>query len=107
MTLDDTDVVDIVAEGASGELALVIVAPEPWDDPSAQADALMAKINTYVDFALSSELLKTVPEAAGKSLRIQLDCTHAPKGQVAEVAELCRREMKERFNIGFTVNLLT
>ena len=75
MTIEDPEVVDLVAEDADHQqVALIMVETRPWQGSDQQVDQLLAKLNNYVRFALDGTLLEKFPEVAGKSLRFQLDC---------------------------------
>ena len=54
-------------------------------------------------FALEGELLEKLPEVAGKSLRVQLDCASAPPDELLDTL----RAGLEQHNIGFTVNVIS
>lgn len=104
--LDAPDVVDLVAEDSgTAEVALVIVHHQPWDRPAEQAELLLAKVNSYLTFALDGGLVETFPQHEGRTARIQLDCSYQPVAEVAEVTESCRA-MKDSTGIGFRVNVI-
>lgn len=50
-------------------------------------------------------MIRTYPQAAGKSLRIQLDCPNPPSTQVAGLIEPAR-QYRADYKIGFVVNVL-
>ena len=104
MTVEDADTVDLVAEDADHrQVALIMVEPRPWEGSEEQVDQLLAKLNRYVAFALEGELLEKLPEVAGKSLRVQLDCASAPPDELLDTL----RAGLEQHNIGFTVNVIS
>lgn len=104
MTIEDPDVVDLVAECEDQrQVELIIVETRPWEGSGQQADQLVAKLNSYLRFAFDGTLLEKFPEVEGKSLRIQLDC--ASPGPPDELVETIRSGL-EQHNIGFNVNVL-
>ncbi len=104
MTVEDAETVDLIAEDADHrQVALIMVEARPWEGSEEQVDQLMTKLNRYVAFALDGELLEKVPEAAGKSLRVQLDCASPPPDELMDTV----RSGLEQHNIGFTVNLIS
>ena len=103
MTIEDAETVDLIAEDPGhGQVALIMVETRPWEGSEQQVDQLLAKLNNYVAFALDGELLEKVPDVAGKSLRIQLDCESAPPADLVETI----RAGLEQHNIGFSVNVI-
>lgn len=104
MTIEDPDVVDLVAEDADHrQVELIIVETRPWEGSDQQVDQLVAKLNSYLRFAFDGTLLEKFPEAEGKSLLVQLHC--ASPGPPDELVETIRRGL-EQHNIGFAVDIL-
>jgi hypothetical protein len=65
MSIEQADVVDIMGiQGAS--VILTISDHLDWDDEAGHALALQEKINTYLRFIESGEILEVYPQAAGK-----------------------------------------
>jgi hypothetical protein len=105
--IDDPHVLDLVThDPRSGEYALIISAPGPWDEDSAmRAENLSAKLTNYIDFAVSGRFVASYPEAAGKRLRIQIDCT-SPLGSAANLVVERMRTVAEANGIRLLVHRL-
>jgi hypothetical protein len=102
--LSDSETVDVVAEDAAGEVMVVMVEDRPWRGGRAQELELREKINLYTDFIRGGELVRRFPNAAGRSVRIQLDCVDNPTGTIATVLEYAKEQLA-KLGIGFTVNV--
>ena len=74
MAVDQTDVIDFVTiDRASGDLWLTISDHLPWDEnETSHLEILQSKLNAYLRFIESGEVLTTVPEAKGKTIVINL-----------------------------------
>jgi hypothetical protein len=102
--LSDSKTVDVVAEDAAGEVAVVMIEDRPWTGGRPQELELREKINTYTDFISGGELVRRFPNAAGRSVRIHLDCVEEPSGTIATVIEYAKEQLG-KLGIGFTVNV--
>jgi hypothetical protein len=79
MAVDNPDVVDAVGiERASGIVALTISDHLEWDDAHEHLLTLQEKINRYLAFVESGELLESYPKAVGKPVRIDVICKYEP-----------------------------
>jgi hypothetical protein len=73
MAVDNPEVVDAVGtEIATGDIVLTICDHLEWDDLESHLHLLAEKINRYLGFIESGELLENYPSAAGKSTRIDV-----------------------------------
>ena len=73
MTVENPHVVDFISiDEASGDIVLTITDHLPWDGDHAHLMALQGKLNVYLSFIESGELLESRPEAAGRRVRITL-----------------------------------
>lgn len=103
LTLEQTDKVDLVTEDAQHEeIALILVETRRWEGSPEQLAQLKTKLNNYISFALEGEMLERFPEAKGKSLRIQFDCTSSLPTELVESIRTGLRQL----NIGFSVNVI-
>src|SRR5262245_32341666 len=79
MPVDNPDVVDAIGiERATGVVVLTISDHLEWDATDDHARVLQEKINRYLGFVESGELLEQYPKALGKPVRIDVVCKHAP-----------------------------
>jgi hypothetical protein len=84
MGVDTENVVDAVGvDKATGEVVLTIVDHLPWED-AAHLQMLQAKLNRYLGFIESGELVSNCPDAAGRSVRIDVICHHNPSTVAVE-----------------------
>jgi hypothetical protein len=73
MTVENPRVVDFITfDAEAGDIVLAIADPLPWDVDSAHFMALQEKLNVYLAFIESGELVERYPEAAGRRARITL-----------------------------------
>ena len=73
MTVENPQVVDFISiDDASGDIVLTITDDLPWDGDHGHLMALQEKLNGYLSFIESGELLASRPEAAGRRVRISL-----------------------------------
>jgi hypothetical protein len=100
--IEDPNVIDLVAQDANGEYMVVMVETRPWGVSCEQPDQLKQKINAYVGYILDGDLARQYPEAAEKPVRIQLNCAHTPRGEIATITEWAARQLSQH-GIGFAV----
>jgi len=73
MSIEQTDVVDAIGvEVSSGKVILTISDHLDWSDEKGHMLALQNKINTYLRFIESSELVSVYPEAKGREQVIDI-----------------------------------
>jgi hypothetical protein len=102
--IHDTTVIDLVTHDAStDEYALIMTEARPWTDSPEQLSQLREKINNYAMFAIDEGMTRTYPQAAGKPLRIQLDCADLPSAEASAIIDLARRRLAD-YKIRFSVN---
>ncbi len=80
--IEDPSKLDLVTMSKSGdEVALIMVASEPWTDE--KVAALQAKTQSYLTYVESGNLARDYPSSVGKRLRFQLDTSH-PLSELAQ-----------------------
>lgn len=105
--IHDTTVIDLVThDPASDEYALIMTEARPWTDSPEQLSQLREKINNYAMFAVDEGMTRAYPQAAGKPLRIQLDCASPPSTQAADLIDQARRRLAD-YKIRLVVNVLS
>jgi hypothetical protein len=68
MTISQTNVIDIVGiEEPTQRVVLTVVDHLSWEDEEGHYRALTNKLNAYLHFIESGELLKRYPDALGKT----------------------------------------
>jgi hypothetical protein len=88
MSIDQTGVVDAIGvDGSTGQVVLTISDHLEWDKNHFML--LQEKLNTYLSFVESGELLGSYPNAKGREVLINVVCKYAPdqnaKGFLSQV----------------------
>ncbi len=79
MSVAETDSIDAIGiEQQEKRIYLSIIDPLAWDDENVHLYTLQEKINTYLYFIESGELLKAFPDAKGFDVAIELLLKHMP-----------------------------
>ena len=105
--IEDPSVIDVITrDEQADEYVLIMIASRPWTDSEKQLNQLLSKVNTYLVFALDEGLLARFPDAAGKAIRLQLDCVAPPTKAVQELLDLVRPKLDEHA-LGLRVNILS
>ena len=69
MSIEQTDVIDIIStDKMSGEVILTISDHLDWSDGIAHQLLLQAKLNRYLAFVESGEILESYPNAKGRPI---------------------------------------
>ncbi len=80
MTVSETRVVDAIGvENDSGRVVLTVTDHLEWDDH--HLAVLQDKLNTYISFIESGELLSAYPDAHERQPLIDVVCKHPPTEQ--------------------------
>ena len=80
MAIDQPDVVDLVTiDKLSGDVLLSISDHLPWGDlESAHLVLLQSKLNRYLSFVESGDMVDRFPETSGRKIVINLVCKFPP-----------------------------
>ena len=78
MAVDDQDVIDIVGIDGSDRVVLTISDHLDWLDPAAHIVLLQEKINLYLAFVESGEMVDAYPNSEGRSVAIRIVFKYAP-----------------------------
>ena len=84
MAIDKTDVIDFIGiDKGSGEVILTIADHLDWNDELNHLLLLQEKINSYLRFIESGELLEKFPEAKGRKpvVEVTLKYKMPPQGE--------------------------
>ena len=90
MAVDQADVIDIVTRAPDGSCILSISDHLEWDITSDHLLILQAKMNRYLAFIESGELLEKLPEYLGAKTIIRLYCKYEPDIQGRQFLDLAR-----------------
>lgn len=77
MSIEQTGVVDAIGvDDSTGQVVLTISDHLEWDNDHLLL--LQEKLNTYLSFVESGELLESYPNAKGREVLINVVCKYAP-----------------------------
>lgn len=76
MSVEDRKIIDLIGTEENGTIVLTISDHLEWDDE--HLIKLQYKINDYLAFIESGEILESYPSAKSKKLRISVVCKHDP-----------------------------
>jgi len=105
MTIAESSVIDIVGvERHTNEVILTIVDHLPWDPETEteHLELLQSKLNAYLRFIESGEILDSYPEAGGRSLAIRIVGKFELSSRAEAFVGRARRAMQEA---GFNTSL--
>ena len=78
MSVDQTNVIDIISKAPTGEVTLTISDHLDWAETTEHLLTLQEKLNTYLRFLESGEIYDSYPDAVGKALIIDVAFKFAP-----------------------------
>ncbi|MBY5400585.1 DUF6572 domain-containing protein [Rhizobium leguminosarum] len=83
MALDETNIIDAIGvDNATGELVLTITDHLAWTgSDSEHLRLLQEKLNTYLGFVESGEILRIYPDVKGRAVLIDIVCKYPPSQQ--------------------------
>jgi hypothetical protein len=81
MAIDNPDVIDIISVDPSGRVVLCISDHLYWIDSVAHQCLLQVKINRYLAFVESGEILDRYPNARGRQVVIEVVTQHEPDAE--------------------------
>lgn len=96
MTIEQTKVVDFISiEPSTGNLILTISDHLEWDSTNEHFFLLQEKLNNYLAFIESGEILESFPNAQGRPVTIDLVCKYSPSRQDIEFLEVVKKFIQE------------
>ena len=102
MSVEEAKFVDAIGiERDSGQVVLTITDHLVWDIANEHLVALQEKINSYVGFIDSGELLKEYARAIGRKVRIDVVCKYPPSADGERFLAAARTAV-EGVGIGFS-----
>ncbi len=82
MTIEQAGVVDFISiDSTTGEVILTISDHLQWDAENEHLLLLQEKLNSYLAFVESDEIIKTFPDAEERPVAIHLACKYSPSLQ--------------------------
>ena len=88
MPLESTDSIDLARTTDDGRLVLAIIDAGITDEPQERYDLLIAKLRTYVNFALSDQLSASVPGKTAEDVDIEVITVRAATPQMLQVTRV-------------------
>lgn len=93
--VEDPYVVDLVThDPKTDEYALIMVETRAWDGSDERLQQIFEKVENDVSFA-HGQMMKLYPQALGKRIRVQLECTSHPEPKTARFLEGIRKRLEE------------
>lgn len=106
MSIDQPRVVDFIGiEPGVGAVVLTLADHLEWGEPG-HLRALQEKLNTYLAFIESGELLTAYPQAQGKAATIEVVCKHPPDADGVTFLSRAAREIAQA-GFGFAWKVLS
>jgi hypothetical protein len=78
MAVDEPDVIDMMSETKTGHVVLRVSGHLDWRDSLLHQCTLQEKLNRYLAFVESGEILEQRPDAAARPIVIRVVCKHEP-----------------------------
>ena len=100
MSVDQNDKVDVISVTEDGKVKLTISDHLPWDKENKHLIILQDKINSYLGFIESGEILESYPMAKDANLVISIVLKYAPFGDSLVFLSQCS-EIVSKAGIGF------
>jgi hypothetical protein len=104
MSINQTDTIDIISTSPEGNVVLTISDHHPWDE-TWHLQLLQDKINAYLQFIESGQIVEDYPAAAEKEVIIEIALKYEPTDE----ATTFLRKVKEALTgvgIGFQWRVL-
>lgn len=91
MTIENRETVDLIGTEKNGEGVVLVISDHlDWSDPDGHLALLQEKINTYLGFVASQEMLEQYPQAAGRKPVFEIVGAHALAPEGVEFFERVR-----------------
>ena len=78
LSVEDKDVIDIIGIDSAGNVVLTVTDHLDWSNTLEHVFILQEKINRYLAFVESGEILETYPKATGRQIHFKIDLLHRP-----------------------------
>jgi len=105
MSLEKTNVIDFVSIGKiTGVVNLTLVDPLDWNDEGRHLVLLQDKINAYIRFIESGEILKSYSASVGRKYSINIVAQYEPTKEGFKFLSLVRNSI-ESAGFGFKFEL--
>ena len=104
MPVDDPTVIDVVGIDQTDEIVLSVSDHLDWSDEVGHLQALEEKLNAYLAFAESGELIQKYPNATGRQVRIDVILKYPPSSAAEAFFQHARAIVEDAgFGLAFRV----
>lgn len=94
MSVDQTNVIDFITTHVNGSIVLVISDHLAWNDVDEHLLLLQKKINSYLQFIESEQIINKYPTAKGKQIEIEVKAKYQPDEQGLRFLNLCKKKLE-------------
>jgi hypothetical protein len=102
MTIEDPKVIDIVATKPDEDVVrLVITDHLDWENPEEHLTTLQDKLNAYLDFVETGDLVTQFPDVSEKRVLIEVFFLHEPLDTAVHFLRKAESILQE-FNVALT-----
>jgi hypothetical protein len=99
MSIEQLDKIDIISFDPNMRVVLTITDHLKWDMEHEHLQLLGEKINQYLTFITTGQILEHYPDAVGKVICISLASLYEPNKKVVEFLHRCKDDLQ---NLGVT-----
>lgn len=95
MTVENADIVDGagISKG-DGKVVLTISDHLTWENEASHFTLLEGKIDRYIDFIKSGQLISVFPISQGRSVRIEIICQYPPSELASNFLSTAKKRLK-------------
>jgi hypothetical protein len=98
MSVEQIDKIDVISNTPNGKVELTIADHLEWNDEENHLLILQEKLNSYLDFVESGQILKDYPNAINKEIVISVVMKYTPTKKPLIFLSDCEKFMQ---NAGF------
>ena len=107
MTTEDHQTIDFVAlDRSDGSVILVLVEDRPWRDVGELLPDLQEKLNVYLNYVTSGQLISAYPETSTASVKIELRSAYPPGEREKKFLDIVVRNHFRPAGIDFSWRVL-
>jgi hypothetical protein len=96
MSIEQIDKIDFISTTSEGKVELTISDHLEWDFEKNHLLVLQNKINAYLDFVKSGQILEDYPSAQNKEITISVVMKYAPEEDALIFLNHCEKFMKKQ-----------
>lgn len=105
MSVEQIDKIDVISTAPNGKVELTIADHLKWNNEKSHLLILQDKLNTYIDFIESGQILENYPNALNKEIIISVVMKYAPTENSLIFLNDCEKFMeKEGFEFTWKVS---